>query len=332
MNLGTLRPYMDARIATLPMLTLHVTESCDSRCIGCSYGARPGPRLSSATAAELASVADDLDTRVVLITGGEPLILPDLGELVRPFVKDGRRIYLATSGTRLAERASLVAALFDEVFVSLDGPDAATHDAIRGVPTFAALAAGIAALRSFAPRPVTARMTVQRRNVDRIAETARTARRIAIDRISFLAVDAWSGAFGRAGTEQLSGLLPTSAQLRDLVTSMAAIEEELGPELVPNLEHVVRQLRAALGEIPSPSKRCNTPLMSAVVDGDGSVRPCFFKAPMGHLRDGGLRAVLDSPAAVKLRANLDTARDPDCQRCVCPKYFPLRELLRGRIR
>lgn len=334
MSLRSLRPYVDGRIATLPLLCIHVTEACDSRCVGCSYGGAAGPVLSAIDARTLARAADDLDTKVVLVTGGEPLTVPHLAELVCPFRRPGRRIYLATSGTRLAERAPLVLHLFDELFVSLDGPDAATHDAIRGVPTFEALAAGIGAVLSQKDKmPITARCTVQRANIDRIAATARAARAMGIPRISFLPVDTWSSAFGRREPQpdRLAALLPTLEQVEALRQTLPAIEREIGPELLPNIEVLLHHFDAALGKHPYSPKRCNTPMVSAVVEADGTVRPCFFKAPLGNAKDVKLPAVLNGDAAVALRARLHPATDPECLRCVCPKYFPLRDLLRGRI-
>ncbi|MFN7976244.1 MAG: radical SAM protein [Acidobacteriota bacterium] len=332
MSLATLRPYVDASVSTLPLLTVHVTAACDSRCIGCSYGGGAGPVLTRAVAASLAREADALDVRVLLVTGGEPLTVPDLEDLLRPFQRDRRRLYLATSGTRLAARADLVARCFHEVFVSLDGPDAEIHDAIRGLPSFDAIARGVGAVAAIAPVPFTARTTVQRRNVDHLEATIAASRAMGIGRISFLPVDAWSGAFGRHGGEELSGLLPTADQLARLRASIAGIEERIGPELIPNLEHVLRHLEAAIGLHPFPPKRCNTPMVSAVVEADGTVRPCFFKAPLGRIVDGGLAAVINGEAGRKLRADLDTRTDRECLACVCPKYFPLRDLLLGKIR
>ena len=106
---------------------------------------------------------------------------------------------------------------------------------------------------------------------------------------------------------------------------------ELGPELVPNLEHVLGHLRAAAGLARWPAKRCNTPLVSAVVEAGGTVRPCFFKAPLGVI-DGqvlepqALKAVAELPSRDALRAQLVGAVQGPLAALVSVLNAPLREL------
>ncbi|HYM11884.1 MAG TPA: SPASM domain-containing protein, partial [Bryobacterales bacterium] len=66
--------------------------------------------------------------------------------------------------------------------------------------------------------------------------------------------------------------------------------------------------------------RCNAPWVSAVVESDGTVRPCFFHQPVGSVRGRGLREVLNSPQAVEFRRSLDVSTNPICRRCVCSLY------------
>jgi Fe-coproporphyrin III synthase len=63
---------------------------------------------------------------------------------------------------------------------------------------------------------------------------------------------------------------------------------------------------------------CNAPWTSAVVESDGTVRPCFFHAPIGRIGNGtGFRDVLNGPQAIAFRASLDIATNPVCRQCVC---------------
>jgi 12,18-didecarboxysiroheme deacetylase len=72
---------------------------------------------------------------VLLFSGGEPLIRPDLPELLEETVKKGMRAVISTNGTLITEEK---AKIFKEiglsyVGVSLDGAKE-THDRFRGVP------------------------------------------------------------------------------------------------------------------------------------------------------------------------------------------------------
>jgi radical SAM protein with 4Fe4S-binding SPASM domain len=83
-------------------------------------------------------------------TGGEPLLRPDLEELARHARGLGLRVNLITNGSLAtpARAASLKAAGIDTAQVSLESPDAATHDALCGIKgAWGRTVAGIRALR-----------------------------------------------------------------------------------------------------------------------------------------------------------------------------------------
>lgn len=71
---------------------------------------------------------------VLVLSGGEPLMRPDIFELAGHAKKAGLLVALATNGTMidtpLAGRIAQTS--FDRVSISLDGSDAATHDRFRG--------------------------------------------------------------------------------------------------------------------------------------------------------------------------------------------------------
>jgi MoaA/NifB/PqqE/SkfB family radical SAM enzyme len=51
------------------------------------------------------------------------------------------------------------------------------------------------------------------------------------------------------------------------------------------------------GESPFPPPRCNAPHLSAVIEVDGSLRPCFFLPRVGKLGDGTLLETLNTSAS-----------------------------------
>jgi sulfatase maturation enzyme AslB (radical SAM superfamily) len=79
------------------------------------------------------------------ISGGEPLLLRDLAELVDILVDGGCAVSVTTNGWHLARRAEALAGRVDAIRVSLDGPDAERHDRWRGAGSFARAVAGIRA-------------------------------------------------------------------------------------------------------------------------------------------------------------------------------------------
>ena len=69
-------------------------------------------------------------------TAGEPLLRPDIYEIITYAKSLELKPVLATCGTTLTQEVAsrLKAAGIERISVSLDGPDAASHDAFRGVP------------------------------------------------------------------------------------------------------------------------------------------------------------------------------------------------------
>ncbi|MEW6756546.1 MAG: radical SAM protein, partial [Candidatus Latescibacterota bacterium] len=144
---------------TLPVLSeVAVTYRCNLRCRFC-YAAC-GCRVSEDTDQEMDTAAvtrvlevirREAQVPSVSFTGGEPLLREDLEELIAAAVRLELRPNLITNGTALAgngRAARLRAAGLVSAQVSLEGPSAAVHDGLTGVPgSFERTLAGVAALR-----------------------------------------------------------------------------------------------------------------------------------------------------------------------------------------
>jgi MoaA/NifB/PqqE/SkfB family radical SAM enzyme len=104
------------------------------------------PELSTTERHRIAGVLADANVLGVDISGGEPLLLRDLTTLLS-IIRDGGRsvVSVTTNGWHLARRARELARCLDAVRISLDGPDPAQHDAIRGAGSFARATDGIRA-------------------------------------------------------------------------------------------------------------------------------------------------------------------------------------------
>ena len=63
-----------------------------------------------------------LGVRWVVLTGGEPLLNPELPAVCSMLRNEGIRLTLLTTGLLLQKLATGVAESFDDVIVSLDGP------------------------------------------------------------------------------------------------------------------------------------------------------------------------------------------------------------------
>lgn len=309
----------------LRLLVLAVSERCDQRCVHCQIWMGPRTAAPALSLEERLAVVEEAlraGAREALLTGGEPLLSPDLWPLAERLRSGRARLTLATNGMQLERHAAALAETFDELYVSLDGASPASHDGLRGVAAFERLRAGLAALRGRAPRPrLVARSTLHARNLHEVEGLVAAARELGFDQVSFLPLDASSEAFGGA-PEARAGLVPGRGQLEALGQALARLEArgELGAFVAEDrarLAQVAAHLEAGAGLRPFERPACDTPWWSSVVEADGALRPCFFHAPAGDAR-AGLSAARGSSG---YRAALRAVRRPNatCQRCACPK-------------
>jgi MoaA/NifB/PqqE/SkfB family radical SAM enzyme len=120
-----------------------------------------------------------LQTGVVLISGGEPLLNPEWADIAQLLRAQGVKLWLLTSGLSLAKHARRVSELFDAVNVSMDGTNAATYAAIRGLDAFDKVCEGIRAATD-AGAPVDIRVTVQRANYREMPVFVTLARQLGV--------------------------------------------------------------------------------------------------------------------------------------------------------
>jgi MoaA/NifB/PqqE/SkfB family radical SAM enzyme len=270
-----------------------------------------------------------LKVRQVVLTGGEPLLHSNFEAICKFFKSCGVRLTLLTTGLLLQKRAETVARWIDDIIISLDGPEN-IHDGIRRVHRgFDLIGKGIAAVRELSPGiPVQARSTVQYANFTHLRETVAAAQRLGFDSISFLAADVSSSAFNRAlvwPIERQNEVALTRSQVDALDREMDllmeqyrdAIEEHYIVESPEKLRRIARHFREHTGELAPESPVCNAPWVSAVMELDGTVRPCFFHRKVGSTATHSLQDAINSDDAQHFRKTLDVARNPTCQRCVC---------------
>jgi MoaA/NifB/PqqE/SkfB family radical SAM enzyme len=192
----------------------------------------------------------------------------------------------------------------------------------------------VEALRTFRPEiAVHGRSTVQKANYAHLRQTVRAAKEIQLSSLSFLAADVTSEAFNRPGgwaAERQGGVALGAEDIHKLDEEMEALIREHAADIAggflvesaEKLRRIVLHFRAHLGQLPPVAPRCNAPWVSAVIEADGTVRPCFFHPSLGNIHEKPLLDILNSRQAVNFRQRLDIPNNPVCQRCVCSLHLP----------
>ena len=178
-------PYSAEEFDRSPLMFYYeVTQACDLVCKHCRASAHETADPRELTTEQSRSLVDQVARfprrPTLVMTGGDPLKRSDLFALIRHAVDAGLQVALTPSATPLATREALARAMdvgVQALGISLDGPDAETHDAFRGwTGSFDRTLRMLQDARELA-MPVQVNTTITRRNfakIDAIAEMLST--------------------------------------------------------------------------------------------------------------------------------------------------------------
>jgi len=239
---------MDATDIKPRLIFWEVTKGCNLRCIHCRATATElsSPTdLPSVKALNLIEQISQFCSPILVLSGGEPLFRPDIFELASYATHCGLRVALATNGTRVSKDVArrIIESGVRRVSVSLDGADAPTHDAFRGIPgAFDAALRGFGNLRELG-MSMQINMTIARHNAHQLQAVLRLAIELEADALhTFLLVPVGCGA--DIAAEQM---VPADEYERILNWFYERSQEgeiELKATCAPHFFRVVRQRRA----------------------------------------------------------------------------------------
>lgn len=159
------------------------TAACNLKCIHCRAAATDFRSVEDLTTAESFRMIDDIAAvakPILVLSGGEPLVRPDIFEIAQYADSAGLKVALATNGTpvdnNVARRAKESGV--QRVSVSLDGKDAPTHDSFRRLNgAFDAALRGIEAFKT-AGLPFQINTSVANHNKEQLPEILELAVRL----------------------------------------------------------------------------------------------------------------------------------------------------------
>jgi len=319
------------RIYTMPIVILMPHSRCNCRCVMCDIwkGNNNLQQLEESDIEKLLSSLKTFKTKLVVMSGGEALMHPNFFGLCDILRSRKIKITILSTGLLLKKYAEEIIATTDEVIVSLDGSQE-VHDKIRNIPdTFNKLKEGVRELKNLNKEyRVTARCVIQKANFKDLPNIVDAAKDIGLDQISFLNADVSTDAFNRpnlwedekVGEVKLS--LQEVAQFKEIIENLIKTHSKdfksgFIAESPEKLRRFYNYYAAFHGLCDFPTVTCNAPWVSTVIEADGSVRPCFFHAKIGNIRESTLTESINSPGSISFRKNLDTTTNPICKKCVC---------------
>jgi len=322
-------------IYQMPVLVLMPHSRCNCRCVMCDIWKANLTKneISDEILGEHLAAFRKLSVRHVAFSGGEALMHSNLWKLCTQLKSIGIKLSLLSTGITLKANAQHVVQHVDDVIVSLDGSPE-LHNRIRNLPSaFEKLAEGVRALKAANTSfRVTGRCVLQKLNYSHFTDIVRTAQSLGLDQISFLPADTSSDAFNRTEPWEDEKVMQVELNEHEVRDFEKIIENSI--HQFPDLYHsryiaespqkmrdIVNYYKALLGTHDFPTKKCNAPWVSAVIESDGEVKPCFFLPAYGNVKGNDFMKIINSREAVSFRKQLDMKTNPICKRCVCSLHL-----------
>ena len=321
----------------MPLLVMMPHSRCNCRCVMCDIW-KSNHEKKEISVEELQKHVEafkKLGVRQVALSGGEALMHKNLWNFCEQLKAIEVKISLLSTGILLASHAREIIDHCDDVIVSLDG-SRDIHNTIRNIPlAFEKLEQGIKALKGIDKSfPVTGRCVLQKSNFRDLLNIISTARQLGLDQISFLAADVSSTAFNHVpgwnaeNGNNIALSLQEADEFEDVIKrSFTVFKKEYQHKFIAEspekLLGLVQYYRAIKGKSAFPVRKCNAPWVSAVIESNGDVMPCFFHKPYGNIYDRPFEEILNSTEAVSFRKKLDVKSNETCKKCVCSLYLKL---------
>ncbi len=361
-------------------ICLIVSEKCNLQCKMCDIGrhnAHQGEPTAMVTALRAGTAAvvpeewlrliKDLATLfpkpLILFTGTEPLLYPDILRLVEAAIHHRMPVHITTNGTLLSQYAGALVALCAragdcDITVSIDDIGE-RHDQIRGVRgTFDRAIAGIQNIADARGRAgkkfpvINITCTVSSYNCSNLESFAAwfMKEKVPINSITFNHLWFKDARIVQAHNRNAGDRYPVAEENCDAV-DLAAIDMNRVQQQIKSIRSKLSRASLRIHQQPALSaddarlyytdpchpvfyNRCTAAWRNITVTPRGNVilSPLCFFPPAGNIKENSFRAIWNAAAFKKLRTELQRQKlFPACTRCCMlfgsrPKYYKIKEL------
>lgn len=296
---------VEKQISNLRMAAWELTRSCNLSCAHCRAASEKGPYPGELSSEECFKVIDEIVSfarPVIILTGGEPLLRKDIFEIAEYGKNKGLTMVMAPNGTLLTagNAAKIIKSGIKRISVSLDGPDAASHDNLRQVPgAFNAAVAGIKEAKK-AGLQFQINSTISKRNAARITEMMNLAVELGARALHIFLLVPTGRAKDMLGDELSAQEYEDTLKFltRKIKKSAIEIKVTCGPHFNRLLLQQDPQLGASLR-----GRGCMAGVSFCFISHLGDLQPCgYLEIKCGNVRKLGFKKVwLESEVFNSLR-------------------------------
>ncbi|MBN2299234.1 MAG: radical SAM protein [Deltaproteobacteria bacterium] len=284
------------------ILAWELTRSCNLNCLHCRASATsdvPPGELSTQEGFALLDNASRSGTKMVILSGGEPLLRDDVFEIAKYGTSLGLRMTMAVNGSLVTPdiAAKMKDCGISRVSVSLDGVTEDVHDSFRGMGgAFSMALRGISILKEYGV-PFQINTTIAAMNVSQTKAFPAF--------IKSLGAVAWHVFFlvptGRGESLEAASI----KEYKDMLDTFYEVYKQSEIECKATCAPQFYRLLAEKGD-DVKTKGCLAGTGFGFVSSTGDVQPCgFLQIPCGNIKDKPLSEIWsESSTLIRLR---DTA-------------------------
>ncbi len=345
--------FLDAVAASLscagppPLLRdakIKLTSRCNLRCVMCRYWrTEREDTVSSERWRQVFHELRELGGRKVHFSGGEVFLRPDFLDLAESAIDAGLKVNVTTNGTLVTRDAvrRIGRIGVNSVSISLDGPTASAHDAIRRQPrAFARSVATIRRLVRLGGKPrVRINTVVMRENFRRLPAMVRLAGELGVHELLPMPVDERGPRRHRLSRRQIL------EHNREIAPRVEALRRRYGLSTVPGLVYPFgvtdAEVRMSADGLYArgffEGRPCVVPWLHTFFAWDGETYLCCMTngrmESLGNVARHSVRQIFHGARYERVRAEFAAGRlVRSCARCdlFLPENAALHAALEGR--
>ena len=300
--------------------------------MGCRYGRdfMSGRQLSLAQVQQILSDASDLGVHTARLYGGEPLLHPDLPDMVRHCIKMGIKPWVTTNGVLIRNRIDeLFEAGLREITIGLYGTGEEYNEYVQRRGRFQELEKGLTYLRARYGASVAVKLSYLIARPSCNILSLRNAFEMARHFEAFFSVDLihYSLPYFTEGPDRFLQFTPADEPaIRRIADELLGIHGQY-----PN---IYRESEMSIRAIPDwvlqgPGMRVPCDMYNFLwIGADGSVQLCYAAFPLGNVNEKRLLDIVGQPAHIR------AARDAfqlNCPNCHCERETRMEKHLGSRL-
>jgi MoaA/NifB/PqqE/SkfB family radical SAM enzyme len=276
----------------------HITTRCNARCTFCHIYKEKNRSVRKDDVIKNLLDLKKLGIRFIDFTGGEPLLHPDIPEMLQTAKQLGFITTVTTNCILYPRRAHELRGLIDLLHFSLDGPSPKVHDRIRGASCFHLVMESFAMARDLGERPDIL-YTVDDTNLSALNDMIQIAIKLGL----ILLVNPVFSYFGNPGVD------------RDTIQTILSAGSQ--PNVYIN-RGILRLMN--LGGNRPEQPRCRAVSTTVVISPENRLLlPCYHKAVQGIPIQGNLRNLVHHPKVQNYKKR--EGRFSFCEGCAISCYF-----------